>query len=81
MEDIQVHLTAHKAAVEGIKSEAEEKRLADLDSQSKKHQENIGINLITNSMKCVFIFILLVHILMINAYVILTLFQFHSTCI
>ena len=54
MEDIQVHLTAHKAAVEGIKSEAEEKRLADLDSQSKKHQENIGINLITNSMKCVF---------------------------
>jgi len=57
MEDMQVHLTAHKAAVEGIKSEAEEKRLADLDSQSKKHQENIGINLITNSMKCVFFFI------------------------
>lgn len=46
MEDMQVHLTAHKAAVDGIKSEAEEKRLADLDSQSKKHHEKIGTDLI-----------------------------------
>ncbi|VDH90204.1 Hypothetical predicted protein [Mytilus galloprovincialis] len=42
MEDMQVHLTAHKAAVEGVKSEAEDKRLADLETQSKKHNEKIA---------------------------------------
>lgn len=42
MEDMQVHLTAHRAAMEGVKSEAEEKRLAEIESLSKKHKNEIA---------------------------------------
>ena len=42
MEDMQAHIAAHKAALEGVKSEAEITRRAELEGEKQQHLKDIG---------------------------------------